>query len=240
MSAQPKLAAAMAKAFAEIEAATKDATNPHFRSKYADLTAVIGAIKPALVANDLFFTQPPRPAEGGVCVETVLHHSSGENMSLGTLFVPANKQDAQGYGSALSYCRRYALLSAFGVPTEDDDGNAAVKSAPVPANANNGINRDAPFPQGPAKNKTDLKAQGRDFWRDVEACEDGTQLDALIASHATLIKQLRDPHGLPDWWNGGSKNGEPYEGLSHVIERKQRDFAALAGDHWKQNPVLAG
>lgn len=125
---QNTLSGAMALAFAQIEAATKDASNPHFKSKYADLGAVIGAVKPALIANDLFFTQHCHPSEDGVMVETVLGHAAGEEKSLGKLFVPANKRDAQGFGSALTYARRYALLTAFGVPTEDDDGNAAARS----------------------------------------------------------------------------------------------------------------
>lgn len=119
------IAGAMAKAFSAIEAATKSANNPHFKSKYADLGSVIDAIKPALTANGLFFTQHPVPCEGGVQVETHLHHESGDHMALGSLFVPANKNDAQAYGSALTYARRYALVTAFGVPVEDDDGNAA-------------------------------------------------------------------------------------------------------------------
>jgi hypothetical protein len=132
MNAQTKveaatLASAMAAAFSDIEGATKSANNPHFKTKYADLTAVIEAIKPALVKHDLFFTQHPKPSENGVTVETVLHHAGGENLSLGELFVPANKHDAQGFGSALTYARRYALVTAFGVPVEDDDGNAAAR-----------------------------------------------------------------------------------------------------------------
>lgn len=123
------LSGAMAKAFAEIEAATKSANNPHFKSKYADLGAVIEAVKPPLIKYGLFFTQRSHPAETGVSVETVLHHEGGEELSLGTLFVPANKQDAQGFGSALTYARRYGLMTAFGVPAEDDDGNAASASA---------------------------------------------------------------------------------------------------------------
>jgi len=121
---------AMATAFAEIEAATKSANNPHFKSKYADLGAVIDAIKPALIKHRLFFTQRCQPAPNGVSVETVLHHASGEKESLGTLFVPANKQDAQAFGSALTYARRYGLMTAFGVPAEDDDGNAAARPTP--------------------------------------------------------------------------------------------------------------
>lgn len=133
MNAQSKIEAAslhsaMAAAFAKIEGATKSANNPHFKTKYADLGAVIDAIKPALIDHGLFFTQHPQPSERGVTVETVLHHASGESISLGSLFVPANKQDAQGYGSALTYARRYALVTAFGVPTEDDDGNAASRA----------------------------------------------------------------------------------------------------------------
>jgi hypothetical protein len=123
----------MALAFGEIEAATKSANNPHFKSKYADLGSVIDAVKPALIKHGLFFVQMSHEAQGGVCVETVLHHSGGEALSCGKLFVPANKNDAQAHGSALTYARRYSLMTAFGVPAEDDDGNAASKSAPKAA-----------------------------------------------------------------------------------------------------------
>ena len=122
------LYAAMARAFPEIEGASKDKTNPAFKSKYADLGSVMEAIKPALVKQGLFFSQTTHEQPGGVCIETVLHHESGEQMSFGKLFVPASKQDAQGYGSALTYARRYSLMTAFGVAPEDDDGNAAVAS----------------------------------------------------------------------------------------------------------------
>lgn len=126
---EASLASSLASAFAEIEAALKDAKNPHFKSKYADITSVISAIKPALIKNSLYFTQRPEPAERGVLIETVVGHANGEEMSLGKLFVPANKQDAQGFGSALTYARRYALVTAFGVPVEDDDGNAAARAS---------------------------------------------------------------------------------------------------------------
>lgn len=122
------LASAMAAAFAEIEGATKDKVNPAFKSKYADLGSVIDAIKPALVNHGLFFSQLTHSRDGGVVVETVVTHTSGEAMSFGHLFVPANRNDAQGYGSALTYARRYSLMAAFGVPAEDDDGNAAART----------------------------------------------------------------------------------------------------------------
>lgn len=123
-----KIAPALVKAQEAIKAAIKDATNPHFRSKYADLGAVVEAVKPALVANGLTFLQGVEDAEGGVKIETMLLHTSGEWIS-STMRIPASKQDAQGYGSAITYGRRYGLQSMCGVPAEDDDGNAAAKGS---------------------------------------------------------------------------------------------------------------
>lgn len=124
------LSASLVTALSEIGGAAKDKVNPHFKSKYADIGSVIDAIKPVLSLHGLGFTQHPQPSENGIIVETVLHHISGESLSLGTLYVPANKLDPQAFGSALTYARRYALMTAFGVPAEDDDGNAATASAP--------------------------------------------------------------------------------------------------------------
>ena len=126
------ISSAYAKAFASISSATKDADNPHYRSKYADLASVVAAIKPALVSNDLFFTQITHANPEGIEIETILGHASGETMPLGSIFIPVNRKDAQAFGSAITYARRYALQTAFGVPAEDDDGNAATKAAPEP------------------------------------------------------------------------------------------------------------
>lgn len=126
-----ELSAAMAKAFGQIEGAVKGKTNPAFRSKYADLTAVTDAIKPALAEHGLWYRQVLHPVESGVCVETIIHHASGQSLACGPLHLPASKQDAQGYGSALTYARRYSLMAAFAVPAEDDDGQAAVQRSPA-------------------------------------------------------------------------------------------------------------
>ena len=120
-----KVSAAFVKAQAEIEKASKDKINPHFRSKYADLGAVVDAIKPALEKHGLAFLQKFHENPDGIAVETIIIHESGESFSNGVLSVPATKRDAQGYGSACTYARRYSLQAAFGVAPEDDDGNAA-------------------------------------------------------------------------------------------------------------------
>lgn len=73
----------------------------------------------------------------GVTVETVFVHESGEMMECGKLHVPAAKQDPQGYGSALTYARRYSLMAACGIAPEDDDGNAATRKQAQPASEPN-------------------------------------------------------------------------------------------------------
>lgn len=120
------IAAAFVKAQAEIEAAVKDKKNPAFRSTYADLLSVVEAIKPSLAKHGLGFIQEVTERDaGGVYVETVIIHESGETIRAGKLPVPASKNDAHGFGSAITYGKRYSLMAAFGVPAEDDDGNAA-------------------------------------------------------------------------------------------------------------------
>jgi hypothetical protein len=123
------IAPALLKAQQGIKAALKDSTNPHFKSKYADLSSVIDAVKEHLNGQGITFLQGIVAAEHGVGVETMLLHTSGEWLS-SILEIPASKQDAQGYGSAITYGRRYGLQSMCGVPAEDDDGNAATASAP--------------------------------------------------------------------------------------------------------------
>ena len=113
--------------------ALKSSTNPHFRSKYADLSACVEAVIDALNNNGLGLIQTTHPCEHGVTVETILVHESGATMSSGLLHLPASKQDCQGYGSALSYARRYSLMAICGIAPEDDDGNRASKPIEVRA-----------------------------------------------------------------------------------------------------------
>lgn len=123
------IAAAFVKAKREFGPALKDKTNPAFRSKYADLGACLEAVEDALLAQGIALIQETSLDDSGVTVETVLLHESGESLRFGKLHVPAAKQDPQGYGSALTYARRYSLITACGIAPEDDDGNAASKPA---------------------------------------------------------------------------------------------------------------
>lgn len=129
------IAAALVKAQQAFGPALKTASNPHFRSKYADLAACVEAVIDALNSNGIALLQPTHECETGVMVETLFLHESGETFSAGKLHVPASKQDAQAYGSALTYARRYSLMAACGIAPEDDDGNAANAAAAAPAKA---------------------------------------------------------------------------------------------------------
>lgn len=120
-----KIAAAFVKAQKNFAPALKTNTNPAFRSKYVALDGCIEAVIDSLNANGIALLQPTHDCESGVTVETIFLHESGETLSGGKLHVPATKQDAQGYGSALTYARRYSLMAACGIAPEDDDGNAA-------------------------------------------------------------------------------------------------------------------
>jgi predicted RecA/RadA family phage recombinase len=131
-----EISAALVKAQRNFAPALKTATNPHFRSQYADLSACIEAVVDALNAAGIMLMQKQHQWDGGVAVETVFVHESGETMSAGILSLPATKQDAQGYGSALTYARRYSLMAACGIAPEDDDGNAASKKAKAADNDN--------------------------------------------------------------------------------------------------------
>lgn len=123
------LAKALAAAQAELQDAKKDSVNPHFKNKYASLSSVRAELQRVLPKHGLATPQTTRPhGDAGVCVVTWLIHESGEWMR-GDLFLPVGKKDAQGFGSALSYARRYGLSTIVGISAdEDDDAEQAVKT----------------------------------------------------------------------------------------------------------------
>jgi hypothetical protein len=125
------LAASLSKAQASVEGAVKGKINPAFKNKYADLASVWDACREALTENGLSVIQSPGPiADGRMEMTTMLLHASGEWVR-GSLTIPLGKVDAQAYGSATTYARRYALAAFVGVAPDDDDGNAAAKAKPT-------------------------------------------------------------------------------------------------------------
>lgn len=140
-----KISAALSKALPEIQNATKDAKNPHFKSDYASLKAVIETTKPVLGEHGIVVLQGPG-WDGQQCTLTTRFlHFSGEWIET-VAGTPVSKADPQGVGSAISYLRRYSLAAMAGITQEDDDGNAAsrgtapsAKTAKAPPAANGGV-----------------------------------------------------------------------------------------------------
>lgn len=185
-----KLVAALAKAQAEMRGAAKDSTNPHFRSKYADLASVVDAIRGPLTKHGIAFLQLTHPSDKNeVVIETMLAHESGQKIS-SILAIPVNKADAQGYGSALTYARRYALAAITGIAPEDDDGNAATTAAPKPETEKPSIPKTlTPYPDA----KIDRHLDG---W--AKRVAEGKNEAEIIQRMNNIINAIQTTHTLTD------------------------------------------
>lgn len=127
------IAAALNKAQQAMKPAAKDADNPHFKSKYADLAAIIAAVQGPFTEHGIAWMQDVTRDDQGINVSTRLLHTSGQWIEFGPLSIPLDKHNAHGVGSATTYAKRYSLAAAAGLATEDDDGNAATEAAPKKA-----------------------------------------------------------------------------------------------------------
>lgn len=126
-----KLISAVVEAQKKINNANRTAMNEFFKSSknrqgspYATLEDVIQAVKEPLLEQGILYQQISEQVEGGVCIETVFF-GHGSELRTGKLYVPADKQTPHGYGSALTYARRYSLSLACGIGAADDDANQA-------------------------------------------------------------------------------------------------------------------
>lgn len=121
-----KIATALVKAQSNMSNAVKGASNPFFKSKFADLNSIREACIPVLNANGISVLQPTTVLDGKLYVETLLLHESGEYIS-GVYEVVVGKQnDPQALGAAISYTRRYGLQSMVNIGAEDDDAESAM------------------------------------------------------------------------------------------------------------------
>jgi hypothetical protein len=182
-----KLDAAIAKAQGEFEAAAKDKINPAFRSKYADLTAVWAAIRPALSKHGIAVTQwPIHSDDGRLHLLTRLAHD-GEWMRC-EFSIPVAKVDSHGYGSAVTYAKRFALAAAVGVVADDDDdGNAAKNQKPTDTSHLNGT---------PGASKKDTRPIYKDLIAEMRKAQ------SVEALKEWLKLRRSDIETLPaDWLN---------------------------------------
>lgn len=144
------LFAALSQAQSEMAPVFKEATNPHFKSKYAGLPAVCDAVIPALNKHGIAVIQSPESNGSLVVVETILAHKGGARLH-SRLGMRPTKADPQGVGSCITYARRYALLAIAGVAPEDDDGNAASTPQEAPKRTSAALKRDGAWQEMQAK-----------------------------------------------------------------------------------------
>jgi len=169
------IATALASAQAKMGKALKSANNPHFKSKYADLASVTEACMPALNESGIAVIQPTGEDETGRYVETMLIHGpSGEVLKCRVPLI-VQKNDMQGYGSAVTYARRYGLMSMSGIAPEDDDGNDAAKAPPkaqrAPKEPDAGAVAEATTMLFGADDLDDLKRIWTNVPKDVQASQ---------------------------------------------------------------------
>jgi len=182
-----QIAAAFVKAQSQFGKALKTSVNPHFKSKYADLSSCIDAVVGSLNANGIGLMQRTYECKDGVMVETMFVHESGEVMECGLLHVPASKHDAMGFGSALTYARRYSLLTASGLSPDDDDGVAASRPAPQ---IDAGVMTDHIAAIDASANKEELQAAYKAAY---EACKgDQTWIAKVIKAKADRIAKAKE------------------------------------------------
>jgi len=197
--ATPDLFAALAKAQAEVENATKGSVNPHFKSKYADLAEVLNTVRPTFAKHGLSLLQSTAFEGSLVEVTTLVAHASGGFVSSVASCVPA-KTDAQGIGAATTYLRRYGLAAMTGVAQEDDDGQAA--------SHNREPNPVAVKSSAQAKRDGDWEA----FKTEIDACLTLDELNRLVGSPAFVSSAKQ----LPNQWKTQ---------LRDYIEQAREEFA---------------
>ncbi len=189
-----ELATALAKAQAAMKPALKDSTNPHFKSKYADLTSVWEACRDALTKNGLSVVQTTEFDGDAVWIETLLLHSSGE-MLKGRYPLRPTQATPQGYGSAISYARRYALAAMVGVVADDDDGQAASER---PAQNGNGAHYEPTPTQTMQGRKTEADGikKAREWANNAHAAlgkmKTTAELNAWLGKWSETVDKLRD------------------------------------------------
>lgn len=189
-----QIASSLVKAQRAFGPALKTSTNPHFRSRYADLSACVEAVIDALNENGIYLLQKNYDCNDGIMCETVFVHESGEMLECGIVHFPAVKQDPQGYASALTYARRYSLMSACGIAPEDDDGNAGSRKLAPAVNP-----LDAIKPAAPANLPFTLTIPGKDSrqYETSEAYTNGTielreKVEKSTLTPRTKMTKLRE------------------------------------------------
>jgi hypothetical protein len=205
------IAAALAKAQGVMDAASKDAANPHFKAKFASLASVREAIRKPLSENGIAYIQTLRTNEGAVEVDTRLIHSSGQFIG-DTLRVPLAQATPQGVGSASSYGRRYALMAIVGLAAEDDDAEAAH------GRTGNGVRSISARAKATGPVLVPNATLDSDFGppNDGEEYDDAEARNAYLAAcKAIILNTTKNESEVREWWTAEAQARRDF-GLSQT------------------------
>jgi hypothetical protein len=188
------LMGALLKAKQEMDKLRKDKTNPHFKSKYADLAGVLEVIDGPLAKHGLVLYQDATLDEVGrlVVTSTVFHVESGEELTA-ALPIPLGKADAQSIGSAITYGRRYLAVAQCGLAPEDDDGNAASRERSTqtrPAPPSTSPDEDVDF-SGKQASMPDLAKKIEDLIVKIYGPDGMAEMEAQVVGHVTKGKKSK-------------------------------------------------
>jgi len=219
-----ELATALAKAQGEITHAVKDSVNPFHKSSYADLASVWDACRKPLAENGLSIVQLPNGIEDNCLIlDTTMLHSSGQWIS-SKIKMPMQKQDPQGYGSTLTYARRYALAAIVGVYQDDDDAETTKKPTTTntqqnkPTNTNTQASTQKPVTSQPV-NPQEQPAKITD-----------AQVKSLYIKCTKEGLSQEDVHGLMKWKYGVESAKDllipDFAGIMNNINKLWTDYIA--------------
>lgn len=172
----------------QLKPAVKDSTNPHFKSKYADLASVWEACRAPLSDNGLAVIQFPAEFENNVMILiTRLTHESGQWIEQ-RMTCPVSKPDPQGIGSCLSYMRRYSLSAVLGIYQDDDDANSA-SLAPRERPATLTTEEIAQITELAEKTDTDIKNIATHFGKPIIQDIERLHFNKIISSLNKKVKE---------------------------------------------------
>ena len=173
----------------------RDATNPHYKSRYATLENVVAAVRPHCIEAGIIIMQAAGvPDNGLVPVETRIMHAESGQWLKSTIALPIVKADAQGVGSAVTYACRYSLMSLFCLPPSDDDGNAAVDGKPAkPATTTGGMTtmHKNTVDDGRQKSASQARKDGdAALLSMIDDCESAASLSALWKAQREAVEAM--------------------------------------------------
>lgn len=180
------IAIALSKFQGEVQNPKNTADNPYFNSKYAPLSDVLNIVRPILSKYGLSVLQSPSSDAQNIIISTMLMHESGEWIELEPLTLKADKQTAQGTGSAITYGRRYALSAILGISSEDDDdGNHATGDGEKAANTSNSEKPKNEGHKESSKAKSESKNEDKNKTDSGFQCEScGTEITKAEKSYS--------------------------------------------------------